>query len=237
MARELTGANILLVIRDKVANDMPSLMREFGLAAVGMPYRLHNLLRSLKEVGLIVDSGGQGYQVGDAWWKIQGALEISLTQAAMHGPRSMVVQPIFGRADKLSRPIDVFVLMPFSDELKLVWNDHIKKVVSALNLNANRADDFFTSHSVMEDIWVAICEAKVIIADCTGRNPNVFYEIGIAHTIGKPVVLTTQNREDVPFDLRHLRYIEYKYTPPGMQKFEEALNLTLTETLQRLAKS
>jgi hypothetical protein len=57
MARELTGVSVLLVIRDKVANDMPSLMREFGLTAVGcFPYRLDPLLRSLKE-GLIVDSG------------------------------------------------------------------------------------------------------------------------------------------------------------------------------------
>jgi hypothetical protein len=237
MARELTGANVLLVIRDKIANDMPSLMREFGSAVGPVSYYLNNQLDRLKKAGLIVDLGAGVYQVADTWWEIQTALGISLTQVAMHGPRSMVVQPIFGRADKLSRPIDVFVLMPFSDELKLVWNDHIKKVVSALNLSAKRADDFFTSHSVIEDIWSAICEAKVIIADCTGRNPNVFYEIGIAHTIGKPVVLTTQNREDVPFDLRHLRYIEYKYTPPGMQKFEEALNLTLTETLQRMARS
>lgn len=239
MARELTGANVLLVIRDKIANDLPSLVREFGSAAgyPSFPYYLNNQLDRLKKAGLIVDLGAGVYQVADTWWEIQNALGISLTQVAMHGPRSMVVKPTFGRPDKFSTPIDVFVLMPFSEELKLVWSDHIKKVVSALNLNAKRADDFFTSHSVIADIWGAICETKVIIADCTGRNPNVFYEIGIAHTIGKPVVLTTQNREDIPFDLRHLRYVEYKYTPPGMQKFEEVLNLTLTETLQRIANS
>src|SRR5262245_25566113 len=134
MARELTGANVLLVIRDKIANDMPSLMREFGFIGSYTPtYYVENHLDRLKELGLIVDLGERVYEVSDTWWKIQGALGISLTQAAMHGPRSMLVQPLFGRADKLSRPIDVLVLMPFSDELKPIWNDHIKKVISALN--------------------------------------------------------------------------------------------------------
>jgi hypothetical protein len=47
--------------------------------------------------------------------------------------------------------------------------------------------------------------SRVVICDCTGRNPNVFYEIGIAHTLGREVILITQNPEDIPFDLRHLR--------------------------------
>ena len=57
----------------------------------------------------------------------------------------------------------------------------------------------------------------------TGRNPNVMYEIGMAHTVGKPVVMITQNREDVPFDLKHYRYIVYEYTPRGCQLLEEKL--------------
>ena len=62
--------------------------------------------------------------------------------------------------------------------------------------------------------------SRAVIADCTTRNPNVFYEIGMAQTVGKPVLLITQDESDVPFDLRHLRYIKYAYTPPGMAAFE-----------------
>jgi hypothetical protein len=58
--------------------------------------------------------------------------------------------------------------------------------------------------------------AKVIIADCTGSNPNAFYKIGLAHTLGKPVILTSQSVRDVPFDLRYLHFISYEYTPQGM---------------------
>jgi hypothetical protein len=42
----------------------------------------------------------------------------------------------------------------------------------------------------MWDVWNSIYSSSIIIADCTGRNPNVFYELGIAHTLGKPVILS-----------------------------------------------
>ena len=94
-----------------------------------------------------------------------------------------------------------------------------------------RGDDFFTVNSVMQDVWSAICAARIVIAECTGRNPNVFYEIGMAHTIGKPIIFVTQNSEDVPFDIRHIRYIKYDYNPRGMKRFEATLKKTLDETL------
>ena len=92
-----------------------------------------------------------------------------------------------------------------------------------MNLRVKRADDLFSRDSIMTDIWNALNQAKILIADCTGRNPNVFYEIGITSTIDKPVILITQNDNDVPFDLRHLRYIKYGYNPRGMKAFETQL--------------
>ena len=65
-----------------------------------------------------------------------------------------------------------------------------------------------------------------MLADLTDGNPNVFYELGICHAMGKKVVLITQNAE-VPFDVRHIRHIRYEYTPRGMQAFEAALRETL----------
>ena len=125
---------------------------------------------------------------------------------------------------------EVFVLMPFSEELRPVYEDHIRTVISNFRLTVGRADDFFTNGSIMTDIWNAINEASIIIADCTGRNPNVFYEIGIGHAIGKETILITQSMDDIPFDLRHLRVISYRYDPRGMKAFEKAL----TKTIQTL---
>ena len=115
------------------------------------------------------------------------------------------------------------MLMPFDAQLKPVYEDHIIASARELGLLAARGDNFFTSHSVMGDIRIPIMSARAVIADCTGRNPNVFYEIGLAHAVGKPVILITQNNDDVPFDIRHLRYIQYDYTPRGMHIFEKRL--------------
>jgi len=152
-------------------------------------------------------------------------------------PRSVqklpIVNSIFGTPNR-RYAFYLFVLMPFAPDLKPIYDNHIKKVADTLDLYIARADDFFSQNSIMHEIWSAIYNATILIADCTGKNPNVFYEIGIAHTLDKPVILITQNPDDVPFDLRHRRYIQYAYTPLGMEKFERDLAATILETMNEL---
>lgn len=100
-----------------------------------------------------------------------------------------------------------------------------------MGLGCSRADDFFTTESIIYDIWSAIYKAKIVIADCTNRNTNVFYEIGMAHTLGRQVILISQTIDDIPFDLRHLRAIIYEYTLRGIEKFEIALRKTIDEAI------
>ncbi len=126
---------------------------------------------------------------------------------------------------------DIFVLMPITSELRPVYDNHIKKVATQLGMRVSRADDFFTTGSIMRDLWSAIHDARIVIADCTGRNPNVFYEIGLAHAIGRHTILISQFLDDIPFDLRHLRVIVYEYTPPGMKAFEKALIETISKSM------
>jgi hypothetical protein len=66
----------------------------------------------------------------------------------------------------------------------------------------------------MDQIWSGINAAKVLVAELTSRNPNVFYELGLAHALNKPVVLVSSNEPDVPFDLKHIRVIYYDVTDP-----------------------
>lgn len=139
----------------------------------------------------------------------------SLTASSAH--------PVFGELKVPPNSAQCFVLMPFQPTLEPVYRDHIVKVVRELGMDCRRADDVFSPTVIVRDIWHFINAAAVLIADLTGRNPNVFYEVGLAHAIGKPVVLTTQNEDDVPFDLRHLRYIRYQFTPRGMTIFERDL--------------
>jgi hypothetical protein len=79
----------------------------------------------------------------------------------------------------------------------------------------------------MEDIWESICTARVVVADVTGRNANVFYELGIAHTMGKDCVVITQAPQDVPFDITSRRYIQYDPTK----------RVALRDRLERTLKS
>ena len=163
--------------------------------------------------------------------QIQTALGLRLHDLAISTADTLAVQPYFGRPLSLPDPLDVFVLMPFGADLADVYLDHITNVTSALDLVVKRGDDFFSAHHIMSDIWRAIWHSRVIIADCTTKNPNVFYEIGVAHTIGKPVVLITQNDDDVPFDLRSTRYIKYAFNPRGMKTFESRLKSTIQTIL------
>ena len=78
-----------------------------------------------------------------------------------------------------------------------------------------RADaEIFATGKIMDQIWDGINAAKVLVAEMTTRNPNVFYELGLAHALNKPVVLVSRNEEDVPFDLQHIRVIYYDVNDP-----------------------
>ena len=127
-----------------------------------------------------------------------------------------------------------FVIMPFSGELiQEVYTEYTKPTIEEVGLKCIRGDDIFSVCSIMEDIFGAICKANVIIAEFTGRNPNVLYEAGIAHTLGKPLIGITQDMEDVPFDLRSIRHITYKPTPKGLIHLKETLRNTLKSVMKQ----
>ena len=99
-------------------------------------------------------------------------------------------------------------MMPFAAEFKGVYAA-IKTAVSACGLDYKRADDIWEHHAIIQDVVNLIARARIVICDCSNRNPNVFYEAGIAHSIGKEVILITQSESDIPFDLQHIRHVRY----------------------------
>ncbi len=145
------------------------------------------------------------------------------------------INPIFKGRDFFIEENNCFVLMPFNSEnhLQEVYEDHIKPTVSSCGFNCLRADNIYDNNAIIENIWENINKAKVIIAELTGKNPNVFYELGIAHTIGKEVILVSQNIDDVPFDLRHLRIILYETTPRGVSNLEKQLTATINAIINK----
>lgn len=87
-----------------------------------------------------------------------------------------------------------------------------------------RADNFWENHYVIQDIVNLIARARIVICDLSNRNSNVFYEAGIAHALGKEVILIAQSDGDVPFDLRHLRYVKYLNNAQGLAALSEAIS-------------
>jgi hypothetical protein len=119
--------------------------------------------------------------------------------------------------------------MPFRAELSPVLATIRQVVEREGTMSCVRADDIYSDGIVIDEIWERICAAQFLIADMTDRNPNVFYEIGLAHALGKHVVILAQSEVDVPFDLRHRRVILYDIGDLG------ALDRQLTGTIGQLA--
>lgn len=107
-----------------------------------------------------------------------------------------------------------FVMMPFGEWFDRYYLEIYAPAIKEAGFEPVRADELFTTGSVVEQIWEQIEKSTVLLADLTDKNPNVFYELGLAHAARKPVVFTTGNVADVPFDLRHLRVIPYEIREP-----------------------
>nr|VFJ77517.1 MAG: Tetratricopeptide repeat-containing protein [Candidatus Kentron sp. FW] len=128
-----------------------------------------------------------------------------------------------------------FVLMPFQPNFKNQWEHAIVPAIREADLAPWRGDDeHLGTNIIMSDITKSISEARLIIADLTGRNPNVMYELGLAHAAKKAVIMIAQKEEDVPFDIRHIRYL--KYDARDISRLKSELVERIGSTLNMAAK-
>ena len=110
----------------------------------------------------------------------------------------------------MSEKLFAFVLMPFEKEFGDTYFLGIKNTIENAGMIAERVDEqVFHREGILERIYNQIEAADLIVADMTGRNPNVFYEVGYAHAKDKLCVLLTKDAKDIPFDLKHQRHIIY----------------------------
>jgi len=126
-----------------------------------------------------------------------------------------------------------FVMMPFGHWFDIYYHKIYTPAINDAGFEPIRGDELFNTGSVVEQIWEQIEKSTVLLADLSGRNANVFYELGLAHAARKPVVFTAGNIDDVPFDLRHLRVITYETKEPD---WAEKLKDSISEYLRNAAK-
>jgi len=161
----------------------------------------------------------EGFMLAHTHWRVLNA-DLYLT-FLRHG----VGQPLKPSVFDLDPTYDnelISVMMPFDAAFKPVY-EAITEGVQDAGLRCRRADDLWLHSKVVQTIVSLICQSGIVIADCTKRNANVFYEAGIAHTIGKEVILIAQSMEDVPFDLQHLSVITYMSNRQGLEELSAKL--------------
>jgi hypothetical protein len=140
-----------------------------------------------------------------------------------HGDRPVAFSNL---AASPSRP-RAFVIMQFSEPYDSLWKEVIRPVADRAGYDAHRADDVFRPGIVLQDVVRGIVESEVIIAEVSPKNPNVFYELGYAHALGKPAVLLAEQPKDgptpLPFDISGFRCIFYDDAIRGKSKVETTL--------------
>ncbi len=131
-----------------------------------------------------------------------------------------------------------FVMMPFGEWYDQYYKEIYISAIQEAGMEAVRADELFSTGSVIEQIWEQIEKAKILLADLSNKNANVFYELGLAHAARKPVVFTAGSLDDVPFDLRHLRVVIYDNRDPFWgDKLKKSLTAYLKAAKSDPAKS
>lgn len=195
-----------------------------GKSETSIQYAIDNSIQPISNQDLerySVQLGLSKYTLTHTHWAVQEANLFKIL--LMIQQRNQITPTVFNiESISQQQPDLVSVMMPFKAELAPVYSA-LQSAATSLGLKPMRADDLWVHHSVIQDIVSLIAKARIVICDCTGRNPNVFYEAGIAHALGKEVILIAQSDEDVPFDLRHHRYLKYLNNAEGLTALAESV--------------
>jgi hypothetical protein len=167
--------------------------------------------------------------------------ELGAVAIAKPSERSMWVDPVFFSREFRRRDDLCFVLMPFLPELQGFYEHVVKRTVEECGFTCERADNFAAGQTdIVDDIWVAINEARFLIVDLTGQNANVYYELGIANALGKRVIAIHKQPSDgtavsLPFDVRTRRATFYEDSASGIVAFTAELRRNIESILQSRA--
>jgi hypothetical protein len=149
-------------------------------------------------------------------------------------PSEKIPSPAISKTPRVRQFLDTcFVMMPFGAWFDRYYQEIYVPAIKEAGFEPIRADELFSTGSVVEQIWEQIEKAKLLLADLSGKNANVFYELGLAHAAQKPVVFTSSSVDDVPFDLRHLRVIIYDVREP---QWSDRLKKSIADYLRNAVK-
>lgn len=126
----------------------------------------------------------------------------------------------------------LFVAMPFAERFAPLYKDVIHRAAEEEGFDVVRIDEVTRPGIIFQDIQCEIADSTAVIAEISGPNSNVFYELGYAHALKKPTILLAQRGQELPFDIRSYRVIFYDDTIGGKPALEDALARHLSAILQ-----
>jgi hypothetical protein len=152
----------------------------------------------------------------------------NISTSPSRNPKITFAPSVFEVPESPQDPALVAVMMPFAPEFEPVFKT-IESAAMRAGLKCLRVKDIWEHSTIIQDVFSLIFRSRIVVCDFSGRNPNVFYEAGIAHTLGKNVVPITQSGTDIPFDLQHHRYLTYLNNGEGLLTLRAALSSRLSE--------
>jgi hypothetical protein len=221
----------LLTASSHLVNDHPRLLRALSWGDDDVP------ANAVEVVGQIVTEDPGNLKVLEDFIRDDGIEVMGLGQAENISTtpskgRLIVFRPeVFSVPDEGVDPSLVAVMMPFASGFQPVF-DAIASAARRSGGRAVRVMDIWDHSTIIQDVFSLIFRAQVVVCDFSGKNPNVFYEAGIAHTLGKLVIPITQSGNDIPFDIAHHRYLLYLANGEGLQKLEHELSAKLSKVVK-----
>ena len=126
-----------------------------------------------------------------------------------------------------------FVAMQFSEPYNEVYRDAVEPLVREIGFEPLRLDDVHSPGIIINDIINNLSESSIVLAEISEKNANVYYELGLAHALGKPTLLMAVKGTSLPFDVGPHRCIFYDNTIAGRGKLQESLKRGLMSLLGR----
>lgn len=190
--------------------------------------------------GILPDFDPAGWEWSRTHWAIKegNLIESLLVFIADRAKRKekmfpSIANPRFFRVEDWPLPVlgHVAVMMPFDPTYNAVY-ETIRDACGDHNLEAIRVDEIYGPKVVVDDIFKTIVQSRFVVSDLTRRNPNVLYETGIAHARNRDVLVVVQNEDDIPFDLRHIRFVKYLLNSEGLRKLRTDIGRSIDAILQ-----
>ena len=131
-----------------------------------------------------------------------------------------------------------YVIMPFDERYVSTYVEAIRPAIAKVasdrkeQWQCRRSDDIHVPGSITKEIITSLHTADLVIADLTTHNPNVFYELGVVHSAGRPTVMITQQIDELPFDINTYRVHQYTASKDGLRSLSEYLSSTILDALE-----